>query len=160
MLVALGASFGAGAMCRFKRGLAVLVACTVGAGCARLFPDDFSVSGETTQREEVSDLRAVIIRCFCPDRAITPVEGATQLELRISATHSSVGYHGEQDRPSTQEDFGFVATRADGVLVLESPEYRYIHHTLIFTRLRVLAPAAVDVRFEPLVADDLHRGPG
>lgn len=132
------------------RGIAALAISATVVGCTFARSDDFSVSGKQVQREHLGAIRTVVIRCYCPDRAVKEAPGAMNLELRITANHSSVGYRGDQSKPYALGDVSFVEARRNGALILDSPEHTYIHNALIVTKLRVLAPVGVEVRFEPI----------
>ncbi len=137
----------------------VLVAAPALSGCAAIGrTDDFSVSGDYVQRVSAKTVQTVVIRCHCLNRVVTQTPGLDDIQLRISGTHSSVGYHGPQIKPDAidTELLRFVERRADGTLVLESQEYTYIHHAFIIDSLQVFAPADRVLRIEPLDDGELE----
>jgi hypothetical protein len=121
-------------------------------------PDDFSVSGRITQDISVQGTRTVVIRCFCPNREVRRDAAAKGMRLRIEGTHSSVGYHGLQEKPTRlDEDLLRFVERWDGEsLTIESREYTYIHHAFILDKLDIVAPPALAVIVKPLDRNELE----
>jgi hypothetical protein len=83
---------------------------------------------------------------------------ASGVELDIEGTHSSQGYHGNQEKPRTvaPELLRFAEHRSDGEVLLESREYTYIHHAYLIDHLAVVVPPGQEVRFEPLAYQELE----
>lgn len=125
-------------------------------GCA--ISDDFSVSGDLHQRVSVADSDVIVVRCYCPNREVIYSSNVSYVELHGVGTHSSKGYHGEQEKPRSvsPELLRFSERRTDGRLILESREYTYIHHAFLVDLLRLTAPVGQDVRFEPISPGELE----
>lgn len=135
-----------------------LMSCSSGRGLStdETFPvsesDDFSVSGVTTQYISIDNTGPIIIRCYCQKRSITRHSENAKLTLVIAGTHSSVGYHGTQDKPDViaPQLLRFAERREGNSLILESKEYTYIHHAFIIDDLQITAPAGIKVIVEPI----------
>jgi hypothetical protein len=127
-------------------------------GCARTRSDDFSVSRGLRQRVSSERTDTIVIRCYCPRREVVRSSRVSGVELDVDGTHSSQGYHGDQEKPRTvaPELLRFVERRSDGEILLESREYTYIHHAFLIDHLRVIVPAGQEVRFEPLAYQELE----
>lgn len=114
--------------------------------------DDFSITGNTVQRVALDGATQVIVRCHCVTRAVRTEAGANAVVLRIAANYSSVGYHGRQNKPTQIDDerMRFAASRDGDALVLESHERTMMHHAFIVSRVDVVVPDGIEVRFEPI----------
>jgi len=132
--------------------IAALALCL--GGCT----DDFSVSAGLRQHIASERADTVVVRCYCPSREVVRSSSVSGVELDVEGTHSSQGYHGEQEKPRTvaPELLRFVERRSDGEILLESREYTSIHHAFLIDRVRVIAPEGQEVRFEPLAYQDLE----
>ncbi|HJU39671.1 MAG TPA: hypothetical protein VJ724_08875 [Tahibacter sp.] len=128
------------------------------AGCAVRASDDFDVSTTITQNVALRGLKSVVVRCYCPKRDIRHDAKHDDLRLQIHGNYSSVGYHGNQEKPTSvpREQLAFVEQWGANSLTLVSHEQTYIHHALIVVDLDIEAPAGVDVRIEPIPADELE----
>ena len=129
------------------------------SGCA-IFDssDDFAVTGKITQSITIENDLPVVIRCYCENRTINKNPNENILELKITGTHASVGYHGEQEKPEFISPglLRFVEKRNSEGLILESREYTYIHHAYIINSLQISAPAETEVRVMPLSLEELE----
>lgn len=126
--------------------------------------DDISVSGMLEQTVPLDGAKRVVVRCYCPQRATQTAKTADTVVLDIAAIYDSVGYHGVQKKPERIEDaqMRFVATRDGDVLVLESREWRSMHHAFRLTHLRIVLPDNVELQVEsvPLNAREGRRVDG
>lgn len=120
------------------------------SGCASLSSDDFDVSSRHVQVVPLDGVKTVIVRCWCPVRGIVEAPGATALQLRILGRYSSLGYHGEQEKPRRlSADMIAFAVQQDGdTLTLDSKEYGYMHHRKVVEELLVTKPPGFDVRLD------------
>lgn len=121
-------------------------------GCATR-SDDFSVSGSSRQRIALAGAQVVILTCHCPALTVERFPDGNEVILQITATHSSVGYHGPQHKPTAvaPDLLRFSETRGgnNDVVTLRSAEYRRMHHSLRIDALRIVVPEHVELRIVP-----------
>ena len=142
-----------------KRLIPLILVTGLSYGCATFnSSDDFSVSGSIAQSIPIKTNQTVTIKCFCRNRTIKTNEIGNTLELSVTGTHSSVGYHGEQEKPEFIAEglLRFVEKQTTGGLTLESREYTYIHHAYIIDQLEVVAPPDTEIHIRPILYDELE----
>lgn len=113
--------------------------------------DDFSVTAQSQQQVAVDGVRQVVLRCYCLWRRVVEVDGLPQIEITSKTTYSSVGYHGEQDKPKTISEAAmrFIQRRNGDTLILESRENTFIHHAFLLDDLEVRIPPGLPYTVEP-----------
>ncbi len=138
--------------------LLVFVVVTTTSCAALIGSDDFSVSGTTVQAISIEDNQLVTIRCFCPNISVKRDTIENILSLKITGTHGSGGYHGDQVKPESISEnlLRFVEKLNTSELILESHEYTYIHHAFIIHMLEISAPSNAEIRIEVISDEDLH----
>ena len=138
--------------------LLVFIVITTTSCAALIGSDDFSVSGTTEQTIPIEDKQLVTIRCFCPNISVKRDVFENILSLKITGTHGSGGYHGEQVKPESISEnlLRFAEKLSANELVLESHEYTYIHHAFIIHLLEISAPSNAVIRIEIISDEDLH----
>jgi len=141
-----------------KRIVLTVFISTMASSCAIFSSsDDFSVSGTITQTITIEKSRPVTIRCYCKKRTLKTNSTENTLELKITGTHGSGGYHGEQDKPETISPnlLRFVEKRTNEGLTLISHEYTYIHHAYIVNKLEISAPLGAKINIQSVSREDL-----
>jgi len=120
---------------------------------------DFYIRNATVQRIAVPRDQTIVIKCYCPSRKATEDANSTELELRFSGTFSSVGYHGDQKKPSSipEKFMRFTVTKNGSKLTIESHEFQFIHHLFVIDELEVVYPrGSGGVAFDPLSGNSLE----
>ena len=127
--------------------VAVLIAASFGAAAN---PTDFSLRFNATQTVELGDDQDVTVRCFCPSLDIQEraVAAGNPMQIHMTGTYSSVGYHRARDRPPEAVPDHlqrFTVTSGGDGLILESQEFRHIHHLFVLDTVEVDVPDGVRV---------------
>lgn len=143
--------------CRSRNVALILGLALAGTACGQT-SDDFDVSTTITQNVSLRGLKTVVVRCHCAKREIRHDANTSDLRLQIHGNYSSVGYHGNQKKPTSipRERLAFVEQWGANSLTLVSREATYMHHALAIVKLDIDAPADVDVRVEPIPAAELE----
>lgn len=118
---------------------------------------DFFVRDEHIQQVDLADIDKLILRCHCSGALKF---GTTQIDAaqhNITGTYSSVGYHGDQEKPVSISDqlLAFKETRYGTTLILESQEYTFIHHAFLIEKLEIQMPRNVNFQFDVLNYEEL-----
>ena len=114
--------------------------------------NDYAIIDQTTQKFDVKEIKEVELHCFCSNNIIMKRVDSTMMKLEITAKMGSIGYHGEQTKPKgiASELLEFDSEQDDGVLVLISKEYTFMHHAFIVKSLVVHVPRGIKYRVIPI----------
>jgi len=78
----------------------------------------------------------------------------------VRGTYSIEGYHGSRQdagaKPIASSDFEFQSSETNNVLTLESPEWTYLHHTLLIDELEIIVPFVLKVHVDQFSFDELE----
>lgn len=142
---------------KFLTRLSIISLALVAASCAS-HSDDFLVKGTLRQRVPLSGAAEIVIQCYCPERHIVQQEKGDAVVLDVAGRYGSGGYHGTQDKPRRMPSqmLSFATKRDGNRAVLQSREFTFMHHALVLTRVTVLAPPGVEVRFEAIPREALY----
>jgi hypothetical protein len=107
-----------------------------------------------TQRVNLKRVRVVEVHCYCPERYVEKTDDESTVKLSIDGRFKISGYHGSREdagaEPLQSRALAFKVGERGSAITLSSPEWRYIHHSLIISRVVVSAPQNVEVVFKPL----------
>jgi hypothetical protein len=133
-----------------------ICACTVSVSRDSVF---YSSTATVRQTITINDNEAITIRCYCPQYTVRRESDSDSITLVVRGTYSIEGYHGSRQdagaKPIASSDLEFQSSEADNVLTLESPEWIYLHHTLLIDELEIIVPFVLKVHVDQLSFDEL-----
>ncbi len=114
--------------------------------------EDYSVNGSSIQFFETAGIESVEIWCYCSENIVIERQESGSIELEVSATKSSVGYHGEQTEKNkvSEQLLNFHSEKLDSKLVLISKEYTFIHHAFIINKIKLILPNNIKYTLMPI----------
>jgi hypothetical protein len=119
---------------------------------------EFTDKANQTQSIDIGDAGAATIRCYCQSHRVEMDFKAREITLEIAGTYSIGGYHGSAEdagaRPIPEKALHFSFRREGQVVILESPEWEYIHHSFLIDDLVVRSP--IPVHFEHFAYEQLE----
>jgi hypothetical protein len=119
---------------------------------------EYTDTAREVQAVEYGDATAVTIRCYCQSHRVVVDFKARNVSLDIKGTYSIGGYHGSAEdagvRPIPAKALHFSSRREGSVLVLDSPEWEYIHHSFLVDN--VIVTSSLPVHFEHLTYEQLY----
>ena len=119
---------------------------------------EYNDTAKEVQTIDIGDAASVTIRCYCQSHRVENHFESRPLVLDITGTYSIGGYHGSAEdagaKPIPAKALQFSVSREGSVLLLESPEWEYIHHSFLIDDLVVRS--ALPVHFEHLTYRQLY----
>jgi len=119
---------------------------------------DFSLTGSLVQHVAIPAAGKIIVHCYCYMTSFSEA-AVTDVEIRVTGSFSSVGYHGDGKSPVVlpSEALSFDEVMLDdGTLRLKSRERMFIHSALVFDSVEIHHPIGTTVQFEQMSWSELH----
>jgi hypothetical protein len=118
-----------------------------------------------SQVVNLGSARVVRIKCFCSKRSVDRTAASASMTLEVTGQFVISGYFGPPGagsvEPLSPKKLEFKVDNSGKEIVVSSPEWAHIHHSLTISSITVRVPPAVEVIFEDIPYDSLEdREPG
>lgn len=101
--------------------------------------------------------REIVLESSLLDTDVVVQRGDTaEVILIIAGRYSIAGFHGSRARANARDltgpELAFTVSRAPNTLILSSPEWTYIHHSLLIERLTITLPESISLKFSRVMS--------